>query len=310
MGFRRTIIVFLVLAALCVSSPSISAQTLVLYQKEEFENNPILDGVVKGVRNKTPNVVLRSYRRGNFFARTFDVESKFDNVIVLGRTAIRDFSISGIDADWVGGGYEGDLNIDQEERVKSVSLNIGPPQVFKQIRDLKESVKTLHMVVTESGYDRYIINAKNISKKYNIELKVYRASNIRSTARIWFNILKVANASDDALWMVTEQYNEESGSFKYVTEEAWKKKILTLTTVGSLAPRGFAFGYILNPEAYGEQLYTKIDQNNEWTPTNGFMVNAMIESYTRVLNQRVIQRLNANLPSDIDQLPNRDVVVK
>ena len=152
-----------------------------------------------------------------------------------------------------------------------------------------------------------IADAQTDAAELGLELVVLNAQGLRSIARAWFDVLQDINPISDAIWIADATLLEDSGSYKYIVETAWKRELMVVSHLPRYARRGIAIGFIPDLRLYGEKLLFLANDPTAITSRRGWLSTDVVQ---RVLNQRTLEHIGMHLPTDIDQLGKDDLVLK
>ena len=124
-------------------------------------------------------------------------------------------------------------------------------------------------------------------------------------------MLRDLNPAEDALLISDAAFLESSGSYRKILETAWKNDVLVVSALPRFSTRGVSLGFVPDLLAYGEQLYSLINDAPESSFfSNESSRNVNVDVLVRVFNQRTLEHIGYTLPDDLDELNRDDVVIR
>ncbi|MDC0434456.1 hypothetical protein OAM69_02325 [bacterium] len=232
-------------------------------------------------------------------------EDSFGAIILLGRRVIESEYVVTDDTNLLLGGYTGDLNVDHD--IPRISLNIDPAFAIASANgtgDAIVNVRGLHNSLSNNNVE--IDALENLN---NADVILEKADGERETARGWFDILNKADAVNDAIWILDEKYLDNTGTYRYLIETAWRRKMLVISTIPSLSNRGVSVGFIPVLSSYGDLLVAtakKLIYDDSYIPPQ--LLGG--DTVTRVFNSRTLQRIGRYLPDNLDRGAHTDIVIE
>lgn len=223
----------------------------------------------------------------------------------MGKDLLSQPSLTEIDLPVIGGAFTGNLN--SELPITTVALEIEPSVLFREIEKTGFPLKAVWTVTSPEHNVDLIEAARAEAEDQGLTLNVLRAQGRRSIARAWFDVLQDIDPASEAIWISDSTLLEESGSYKYIVETAWKNDVMVASHLPRYARRGIAIGFVPDLALYGKKLAslatdpTSITSKRAWIST---------DVAQRVLNQRTLEHIGMRLPADIDQLGKDDLVLK
>ena len=270
------------------------------------EPSTVLDAIVAGVRETTDDIKVRPVGL-NDAARALDgVGEDHDAVIVLGRELLdRDDIVAG-DVPVLLGGFTGAPGNTQD--LPYISLNVDPAYVVEQIAKTGPPITQIRSVLPPGA-----IPAAEFSALVSLEKVATKAiafaNGERATARAWFDVLEGADGAGDVLWILNDRHLDQSGTYRYLTETAWRRDLLVISTIPSYARRGVAVGFIPDLAAYGALLARSVERMID---DPGYLPDPLLgpETVQRVFNRRTLEHVGRRLPADLDRTGRVDIVIE
>lgn len=260
--------------------------------------------------SRTVGAIIREIQELDAGAKVIDSSSTpetlqpFTDFIVLGRSAYEAPLVLPSNASAVGGAF---LGIPENPNgIDAISFDIAPQLLTDEILKLNSKLIRVHTVSTGSIDEQYLQIMSAALASQNIDLIVKESTGIKSTARAWFDIALDVDPQKDAIWISDAGNLDESGAFRYLLEEAWKKNIFVFTTVPRLANRGVSLGFLPDIRRYSELLVNY--RASEEEAASGFIDDP--KTIRRVFNRRTLIHIGLSLPRDLDQDGRQDMVIK
>lgn len=284
-------------------SASANSQILVLIADEDADSRAI-SRIVDGINDADEKAVIRTLSEDALAEYIPAPDDSVSAIILLGRRAIE----SGFVVDSVPillAGYSGDLNIDSD--LPRISLNIDPAFVIDSVNKTGAPVQAIYTLRTSASENSAEDDA--LQSLSDVAVIFKDAEGERETARGWFDFLNTADAESDALWIIDDTFLDNTGTYRYMVETAWRNSMLVVSSIPSFATRGVSVGFIPVLPSYGELLIntaTELVENNSFTPFQ------LLDGRTvrRVFNSRTLQRIGRSLPNDLDRGPHTDIVIE
>ncbi len=169
---------------------------------------------------------------------------------------------------------------DLKPHMSGVTLAVAPEVYFSQLKKLAPQVKRVHVVYNPTISAWVIDFAKASARLAGVELLSYQSKNIKDSALLYRDILRVSKPMEDAIWLMPDASSvDDSVILPLILKEAWNRNLVVFSGNPSHAKRGALFS-----------LY----------PDNVLMGKA--------LARLALQRSNAQVEPDRDRLrPLRDV---
>ena len=287
-----------------VEAPSARATILVLVPAGE--PSAVLESIAAGVRETTDDIEVRPVESDGTISAREGVGADHDAVIVLGRTLLDGSDIATGDVPVLLGGFTGAP--ENRRGLPYISLNVDPAYVVEQIEKTGPPIVRIQSVLPPDAIAApevsTLVSLKEIATK-----AIAFANGERATARAWFDVLESADGAGDVLWILDDRYLDASGTYRYLTERAWRRDLLVISTIPSYARRGVAVGFVPDLAAYGALLVRSAQRmidDPEYVP------DPLLGAGTvqRVFNRRTLEHVGRRLPSDLDRTGRIDIVIE
>ena len=283
-----------------------SARATILVLTPAGEPSEVLESILVGVRDAADDVDVRAIGPDELRNTLDSVSRDHDAAIVLGRTLLEGSDTIAGDLPVLLGGFTGAPG--DTRGLPYVSLNIDPAYAVEQIEKTGAPITQLRSVLPPDA-----IAAPEVSALVTLERVATKAiafaSGERAIARAWFDVLESADGAGDVLWILDDQHLDQSGTYRYLTESAWRQDLLVVSTIPSYARRGVAVGFIPDLAAYGALLARSTERMID---DPGFVPDPLLGSETvqRVFNRRVLEHVGRRLPVDLDRTGRVDIVIE
>lgn len=190
-------------------------------------------------------------------------------VIALGRNGLKTASSFGSNVNVVVGGVISAP--DTETRGMTIlSLAPDPALLFSRLKGLKQTTKRI-LVVFDPKQNAWLIRlAREAAAAAGIELVAYEATDLKTSVRIYQDILKSIDSTRDALWLPQDTTTvEESSVLPLILREAWNHGFLVFSSNVAHVKRGALFSLYPNNRGMGRSLansaITKVAQGRQTT---------------------------------------------
>lgn len=300
--FRHTIFPLLLLG-LAVLYGTASAATLVLVARSD-QNSPATVAIIDGIRGSDIPSDVRSVDPSMLERTMATIDDQYDAIIVLGRALIAERTMPTADIPVLHGAYHGPLT--SQPGMKGISLNVDPLYALAQAEKTGRPIERIWTVASPALSTSLEITRLLASDNAKTDLAVVGGE--QETARAWFDALQAIETPSDALYIVDDTDLDSSGTYRFLIEQAWKKDVLVISSVPSLASRGVSIGFIPDLGAYGRLLLRSVRQmsvDRDYTPDPLLDGNTM----QRVFNERTLSHIGRRLPSDLDDFARGDIII-
>jgi len=129
------------------------------------------------------------------------------------------------------------------------SLAPSPKKYFSRLKSIVPSIEKVFVVYNPVKNKWLIDIASKEAAKFGLELLAYEADNLRNSAILHKNILKIASSENDALWLLQDSRVLDSANvLPMILKESWDKNLVVFSGSLSHVDKGVLFG--LYPDNY------------------------------------------------------------
>lgn len=217
----------------------------------------IFSQIIEGIEEKTRTRVA-SYAIGTG-SNLQDISGELKKhdirvVIALGRNGLKTANSFGRDINVVGGGV---ISVPESETrgMTVLSLAPDPALLFARLKAMKPAVRRV-VVVFDPRQNAWLIRlAREAAAANGIELAAYESADLKTSMRIYQEILGSIDVGRDALWLPQDSTTvEESSMLPFLLQEAWTRSLLVFSSNAAHVKRGALFSLYPNNKGLGHSL--------------------------------------------------------
>lgn len=283
---------------------NVSAKTLVVLTETDSEA-AVFRSILSGITDASSEIDIRIVEPSGLAQLISSSPKQYQSVIVLGRELAETPFDEPSEVPVLLGGYSGALNV--AESARRMSLNIDPTYLVQQIKKTKGTVVKLR--TTLSPQISTTPEAAKLTESEKIEVEISIAQSERDAAKRWFNVVTKAIPKNDVILIMDDQYLDSSGTYRFLIETAWKRRVLVASSIPNYARRGVSIGFIPVLPAYGGSL---VEAAKRMAQDDTFIPNRLLggDVLQRVFNKRTLENAGGRLPADLDRGAFTDIVIK
>lgn len=135
-----------------------------------------------------------------------------------------------------------------------ISLVTDPEVFFTHLVNLAPSVKRVYTVYSEKSNGWLIRMAREVAKKYNIELHALEAKSLREGMFKLRQVLSEVEDANDAVWLLLDRTVPDKTALPIVLEKAWDSRVVVFSNNPSHTRRGALFALFPNHSGMGIRL--------------------------------------------------------
>lgn len=254
---------FVLLCLLFIISQPIQSQSepsilLVVFSHDKPRSQKAYQQIVKGIEK---HVDLRIVEQTlNSVTDTSEINSLVNKhnasaIVLLGRKAIEHFKDKSLPVPVITGGTL--YPTFKQQNFYGLSLTPAPGLLFKKLIEFSPDVKKIHVVYNPDKYQWLINSANQSAEELNLELVSYKASNLRSSAKLHRKIIEnnISKSKNEAIWLLHDsQLVGNSDVLPYLLREAWAKEIIIFSSNPQHVQRGALLSLYSERELSGEEL--------------------------------------------------------
>ncbi|SMF14752.1 putative ABC transport system substrate-binding protein [Alteromonadaceae bacterium Bs31] len=221
-------------------------------------------------------------------------KNKASGVIALGNRGVNTVSVMGdtLTLPVVVGGAVMGLS-EQTNHLTGISLVPAPEHLFAQLAELSGKIKKIHVIYTPATHEWLIHRAETYLKKHAIALNAIPASDLRTLALSYRELLQKQQQKTEALWIPYTGRPLDRPLMNQVLETAWKRDLIVFSSNLADVNRGVLFSMYPDNHATGIQLAELLKRKMEnLAPAPPLMLS---QSLLGALNTRTAEHLGIAL---------------
>jgi len=150
----------------------------------------------------------------------------------------------------------------KDNDVTGISLAVDPAPLFDHLTSLAPNVKRVSVVYNPEISGWLIDNAEPLAKKHGLRLIAYKASDIKSAARLYAKILEQSKPIEDAIWLLQDKstVNDEI-ILPLILRGAWNHSLVFFSSIGTHAKNGALFSLYPDYTGLGKSLAKMADEH-------------------------------------------------
>ena len=193
-----------------------------------------------------------------------------------------------------------DLSPQTRPDATGISLAVDPALLFATLKRLVPTIQRVFVVFNPSR-ERWIIERaqKNVAA-YGLTLIPLEASDLRSSARLFLQIVETANPQTDALWLTMDsQIFDTEAMMPMLIEQSWNRRLVVFSSSLEQANLGVLFALYPDNPALGRrlaELALQLTQHPDHPP--GI---EPLRAIKRALNRLVAMHLNLAIDTSVER---------
>jgi len=177
-----------------------------------------------------------------------------DVVIALGRRGIETAKALQPKAPVIAGGLMSMSEADMKT-YPAISLLPQPSLLFRRLHELAPGIQRVYLVYNPSRHDWLLPRAKAAAKQASLTLIARPATNIRSAARLYRELVGEMKPGHDALWLLQDStLTGDTSLLSYLLQEAWQRRLLFFSSSPAHVRRGALFSLYADKQGLGRDL--------------------------------------------------------
>lgn len=213
----------------------------------------IIDGIEDKARGRVANIAVgANVDIGELNNSLRHKETKV--VIALGRQGMKVAAALDSSIDVVVGGV---LTTPENEapNLQVNSLSPDPALLFARLKGIMPKARRI-LTVYDPRQNAWMMSiAKEAAHAHGLELKAYKAQDLRSAMLAYQEILEIADSSQDALWLPHDSTTvEDSSVLPLVLQESWTNNLVVFSSSFGHVRRGVLFSLYPNNVELGRHL--------------------------------------------------------
>jgi putative ABC transport system substrate-binding protein len=230
---------------------------VVLYPETDPPYRAVFAEIISGIEQRlgTANVLRYALPVDNDLSvlRGWLEQQMAGAVITLGRAATQAYTSTGLKTPQVIGAL--DLSPQTRPDATGISLAVDPALLFATLKSLVPTIKRVFVVFNPSR-ERWIIErAQQNVAAHGLTLIPLEASDLRSSARLFLQIVETANPQTDALWLTMDsQIFDTEAMMPMLIEQSWNRRLVVFSSSLEQANLGVLFALYPDNQALGRRL--------------------------------------------------------
>jgi len=219
-------------------------------------------------------------------------------VVTLGRVPTETYEHLGRKTPQVIGAL--DASPQTRPNVAGVGLAVDPALLFATLQQLAPAKRRV-WVVFNPAYDRWLMDlARTAATARGLELESLEAGDLRESARQFLHVLKTADPTTDAIWLVADAGIIDSQTIlPLVIEKSWQRRLPVFSNSFAHVKRGVLFALYPDNISLGRRL-AELSLQALRTPDARAGVE-VLRAVKRALNLKVVGHLELDVPPDIER---------
>ena len=191
--------------------------------------------------------------------------------------------------------------------MSGVTLAVAPEVYFSQLKKLAPQVKRVHVVYNPTISAWVIDFAKASARLAGVELLSYQSKNIKDSALLYRDILRLSKPMEDAIWLMPDASSvDDSVILPLILKEAWNRNLVVFSGNPAHAKRGALFSLYPDNVLMGKALARLALQRSNAQVEPGRDRLRPLRDVQAAINLRTADHLGLRLSSE----QRRDAAVK
>lgn len=277
-------------------------EVIVLYPETDPPYRAVFAEIIAGIEQRLGTAKVRQYAlpvdNDLSVLRGWLERQRAGAVITLGRAATQAYASTGLKIPQVIGAL--DLSPQTRPDATGISLAVDPALLFATLKSLVPTVKRVFVVFNPSRERWLIERAQQNAAAYGLTLIPLEASDLRSSARLFLQLVETAHPQTDALWLTMDsQIFDTEAMMPMLIEQSWNRHLVVFSSSLEQANLGVLFALYPDNQALGRrlaELALQLTQRPDRPP--GI---EPLRAIKRALNQRVAAHLNLAIDPSVER---------
>jgi len=249
----------LLVLALWPCSASLAAQPriTVIYPEAKGGYATLFEQIIRGIEETTRGAIipLEVPLEPDMAALKKSIEQQPNDVIIaLGRRGIKTAKALQLKTPVIAGGLmslsKADMNV-----YPAISLLPKPSLLFQRLHALAPETRRVYLVFNPERHQWLLPLAKAAAKQHKLILIARPATNIRSAARLYRELISEMESGRDALWLLQDStLTGDTSLLSYLLQEAWQRRLLIFSSSPAHVRRGALFSLYADKQGLGRDL--------------------------------------------------------
>ncbi len=249
----------LLLLTLWPCSASLAAQPriTVIYPEAKGSYATLFEQIINGIEETTGGAIipLAVPPEPDMEALQQSIEQQPNDVIIaLGRRGIQTVKALQLKTPVIAGGLLSMSKADMNA-YPAISLLPKPSLLFQRLHALAPETRRVYLVYNPERHQWLLPLAKAAAKQHKLILIARPATNIRSAARLYRELVNEMKSGRDALWLLQDStLTGDTSLLSYLLQEAWQRRLLIFSSSPAHVRRGALFSLYADKQGLGRDL--------------------------------------------------------
>ena len=245
--------------ALWPYSASLAAQPriTVIYPDAKGGYATLFEQIIRGIEETTKSTItpLEVPLEADIAALRQDIEQRPDDVIIaLGRRGIETAKALQLKTPVIAGGLLSMSKADMDT-YPAISLLSDPSLLFQRLHALAPKTRRVYLIYNPERHQWLLPWAEMAAKQHELALITRPATNIRSAARLYRELVNEMESGRDALWILQDStLTGDTSLLSYLLQEAWQRRLLIFSSSPAHVRRGALFSLYADKQGLGRDL--------------------------------------------------------
>ncbi len=241
----------------CSASLAVQPRITVIYPEAKGSYATLFEKIIRGIEETTGGAIipLAVPLEPDMKALQQSIEQQPNDVIIaLGRRGIETVKALQLKTPVIAGGLLSMSTADMNA-YPAISLLPKPALLFRRLHALAPEIQRVYLVYNPERHQWLLPLAKAAAKQRKLILIARPATNIRSAARLYRELISEMESGRDALWLLQDStLTGDTSLLSYLLQEAWQRRLLIISSSPAHVRRGALFSLYANKQGLGRDL--------------------------------------------------------
>lgn len=229
----------------------------VIYPEAKGGYATLFEQIIQGIEEGTRGVIipLEVSRDPDMKALQQGIEQQPNDVVIaLGRRGIETAKALQLKTPVIAGGLLSMSEADMKT-YPAISLLPQPSLLFQHLHALAPETRRVYLVYNPERHQWLLPRTKVAAKQHELILIARPATNIRSAARLYRELINEMKPGRDALWLIQDNtLTGDTSLLSYLLQEAWQRRLLIFSSSPAHVRRGALFSLYTDKRGLGRDL--------------------------------------------------------
>ena len=230
---------------------------MVLYPETKGNYEVLFEQIIHGIEGTTGAAVVSvgvAAKPDMQALRQSVVQQPNDVIIALGRRSLEAVKALQVKTPVIVGGLLSLPEADSKA-YPGISLLPRPSLLFQRLHELAPRVQRVYLVYNPGRHQWLLDRAKAAARREHLTLITRPASDIRSAARLYRELVSDMKPGRDALWLLQDStLTGDRALLSYLLQEAWQRRLLIFSSSPAHVRRGALFSLYADKQGLGHDL--------------------------------------------------------